>query len=235
MIQVSDLSFSVIAPKMKTKFLVYDVETTGLLPRGNKHSMPIEEYPHIIQLSFAIYDYETKRIVWEYDSYVKLDNVDIPEKITNITGITKEICETQGNPMHEVLEKFYEAYMFCEGLVAHNMDFDEKMIKIELERNRPILMKTAPHCFMTFNEMYENVHGIDRYCTMKKGTDLCDLTLEARDGRPAKKKWPKLVQLYEHLFPNQKVNGFHNSLVDVKACLRCYLKMRHNYDDKNII
>mgnify|MGYP005736308653 FL=1 len=148
MIQVSDLSFSVIAPKMKTKFLVYDVETTGLLPRGNKHSMPIEEYPHIIQLSFAIYDYETKRIVWEYDSYVKLDNVDIPEKITNITGITKEICETQGNPMHEVLEKFYEAYMFCEGLVAHNMDFDEKMIKIELERNRPILMKTAPHCFI---------------------------------------------------------------------------------------
>ena len=37
MLQVSDLSFSVIAPTMKTKFLIYDVETTGLLPRGKKN------------------------------------------------------------------------------------------------------------------------------------------------------------------------------------------------------
>ena len=235
MSSMTESTFSVAVPQMKFKFLVFDVETTGLLPKGKKPPVPISEYPHIIQLSFVIYDWMQKKVVKTYDSYIKLENQVIPSLVTDITGITNEICEEKGRPICEVLEKFYEAYMFCDGLVAHNIDFDEKMIQIELERNRESLMKTAPYCFMTFNSMYEKVHGIEKYCTMKKGTDICDLYFEAKAGKKPRKKWPKLIQLYEKLFPEaEKVEGLHNSLVDVKACLRCYLKMRHNYDDTKI-
>tara|TARA_B100001093_G_scaffold185108_3_gene177904 strand:+ start:3477 stop:4166 length:690 start_codon:yes stop_codon:yes gene_type:complete len=221
-------------PPSKTRFLVYDVETTGLLPR-NKTNLDLSKCPHIIQLSFVIYDIKKNEIVSEYDSYIKNDDIVIPDVVTDLTGITNKKCIEKGNSIIEVLEKFYEAYMFCDGLVAHNMDFDETMIKIELERNRNLIMAKAPYCYMIFNDMYEKVHNIERFCTMKKGTDVCDLYLEAQDGKPRKKKWPRLNELWNHYFPNESIQGFHNSLIDVKACLKCYLKMRYNYENNKII
>ena len=234
---MTDLSFCVSPPIIKTRFLIFDVETTGLLPKGKKlNPVPIHEYPHILQLSYAIYDLAQKKIIKQYDSYINIDDsVEISEKIYELTGITRELCNN-GKPIIEVLEKFYEAYMFCQGIVAHNLDFDEKMIHVELERNRPAILKSAPHCFMTFNEMYEKVHGIDRYCTMKKGTDLCNILVESKNPKYApSKKWPRLSELYTKLFDGATVDGLHNSMIDVLACLRCYLKMRHNYNDTTIL
>ena len=97
-------------------------------------------------------------------------------------------------------------------------------------------MAVAPYCFHTFNSTFESVHGIQRFCTMKKGTDLCNIIVESKmpNGKP-RKKWPKLNELYQHLFPGQEVKGFHNSMIDVLACLRCYLKMRHNYESGSLI
>ena len=230
-----DLSFSVPPPTYRRRFLVFDVETTGLLPNSRKGgaAVPITEYPHILQLSFAIYDLSQKQVIRKYDAYVDVpDDAVISDFVANLTGITKEKCKREGKPIVEVLEQFYEAYMFCEGLVAHNMDFDEKMILVELERNREAVLAKAPYCFMTFNPMYEKVHGIERYCTMKKGTDICNILVESKmPGRPPSKKWPKLNELYGKLFDGETVDGLHNSMIDVLTCLRCYLKMRHGYDD----
>lgn len=234
-----ELSFSVPPPSYRRRFLVFDVETSGLLPnkRGTANSLPITAYPYILQLSFAIYDLSEKKIIRQYDSYVDIpDDIRISEFVTNLTGITNEICKEKGKPIVEVLEQFYEAYMFCEGIVAHNLDFDEKMVMVELERNRPAIMEKAPYCFMTFNTMYEKVHGIDRYCTMKKGTEICNILVESKyPGRAPSKKWPKLIELYGILFDGATVEGLHNSMVDVLTCLRCYLKMRHGYNDTTLI
>ena len=71
---------------------------------------------------------------------------------------------------------------------------------------------------------------------MKQGTSLCNIELPSTtDGKPTKKKWPKLNELHNTLFPNEEVKGLHNSMVDVLACLRCYLKMRHNYDSGSLL
>ena len=231
----TDLSFSVPPPTYRRRFLVFDVETTGLLPNSRKGgvAVPISAYPHILQLSFAIYDLSQKQVIRKYDAYVDVpDDAVISDFVANLTGITKEKCKREGRPIVEVLEQFYEAYMFCEGLVAHNMDFDEKMILVELERNREAVLAKAPYCFMIFNSMYEKVHGIERYCTMKKGTDICNIVVESKTaGRAPSKKWPKLAELYGKLFDGATVEGLHNSMIDVLTCLRCYLKMRHGYDD----
>ena len=236
----SDLTFSVPPPTYRRRFLVFDVESTGLLPNNRRNStnaVPITEYPYILQLSYAIYDLSQKQVIRKYDAYIDIpDDVVISEFVTNLTGISKEKCKTEGKPIVEVLEQFYEAYMFCEGIVAHNIDFDEKMISVELERNRPAIMEKAPYCFMTFNPMYEKVQGIERYCTMRKGTDMCNILVESKmPGRPPSKKWPKLNELYEKLFDGGTVEGLHNSMIDVLTCLRCYLKMRHGYDDTTLL
>ena len=159
-------SVSIPAPLFRRRFLVFDVETTGLLPTQRKGapSVPIAEYPHILELSFVVYDIVDRAIVRQSDSYIKVpSDVEISSLVSNLTGITREICDEKGRDIVEVLEEFYEAYMFCDGLVAHNMIFDKKMIMVELERNRPAIMQKAPYCFMTFNPMYEKVYWIERY------------------------------------------------------------------------
>ena len=224
---------------LRTRYLIFDVETTGLLPRSQKNGVvvPISEYPHILQISFAVYDITEKKIIREYDAYVKVaEDVVIPDEVTKLTGISREMVTEKGRSIVDVLEKFYEMYMFCHGLVAHNMEFDEKMILVELERNRERIMKVAPYCFHTFNNTFEKVHGIERFCTMKKGTDLCNIMVPSKlpNGKP-RKKWPRLGELYQQLFPGENVEGFHNSMVDVLACLRCFMKMKFDYDDKNLL
>jgi len=217
------------APVRKRFMAVFDVETTGLLPskiRGQE--IPIESYPYIIQLSCVVYDIFEKRIVKTFDSYVKIpENIEISEKITELTGITRELCNEKGRNIIEVLDRFYELYMLGQVIIAHNIEFDEKMILIELERNRSKVLEKIPYCFTLFNKIYEKFNGVERYCTMKNGTALCNILVPSKyEGGVPTKKWPRLNELHEKLF-NEVPEGLHNSLVDVHACLRCYLKMRH--------
>ena len=41
------------------------------------------------------------------------------------------------------------------------------------------------------------------------------------------KKNPKLSELYEKLF-DKKAENLHDSMVDTKICLRCFIKMKYN-------
>ena len=212
--------------------LVFDVETTGLLPKKPRrktddkaceNEIPIESYPYIIQLSFVLYDLIESTPVITYDSYIKIpDHVELSQHVSELTGITKEMCNEKGRDISDVLDKFYEAYMLAEVIVAHNIDFDEQMILIELQRNRKEIIEKLPYCFTIFSKIYEKMKGVQRYCTMKNGTEICAIVVESKTT----KKWPRLVELYKKLFDEVPV-GLHNSMVDVNACLRCYLKMRH--------
>jgi len=234
--------------------LIFDVETTGLIPKTikNQPAITIEEYPYILQLSFVVYDLLENQIIKKYDSYIKIpDNIEIPDFVSKLTGITKEICKKNGNPILNVLQNFYDAYIECDCLVAHNMDFDEKMIQIEMERNRNEIMSKSPEIMILFNYMFEKIHNIERYCTMKKGNILCNLWHEITVYNPTKnietntnniidtsntvkkmkRKWPRLVELYNKLFDGETPENLHNSMNDVLACLKCYLKMRNTVDN----
>lgn len=227
------VSTYIAPPTRKRIILIFDVETTGLLPKKTKgvDVIPIDQYPYILQLSFALYDIYNRNIIRSYDSYVRIpEHIEISEYVTNLTGINKEICQTKGNSIINVLSQFYDAYMICEGLVAHNIDFDKKMISIEIERNRELIMKTAPYCSTIFNPVYQKIKNIEEYCTMKYGTDVADMKNES-----GLKKWPRLIELYGKLFDGEIPKGLHNSMNDVLACLRCYLKMRHGINQTIII
>jgi DNA polymerase III epsilon subunit-like protein len=116
-------------------------------------------------------------------------------------------------------------------IVAHNIDFDIKMILIEIERNRIEILKRSPECMTIFNPTYEELNGVEHYCTMRKGTILTNIIVDSKiQGRPPSLKWPRLNELYGKLFNNETVTGLHNAMVDVLVCLRCYMMMRHNYD-----
>ena len=243
----------------KHRILVFDVETTGLLPKVSKvpkgpsdPTVPTEPTeigattgseidlnPYIIQFSFILYNLQTRSIERKHDFYIN-PPIDIPDKITEITGITKETCLKKGVPIMLALDCFYDCYSMCGAAIAHNMAFDSAMVRIELDRNREEIDRAAHYCLNIFDTTFEKTHGIDRFCTMRYGTNICNIMI-ARNPRTAQvvsttvettvevkaptqyKKWPTLLEFHKHLFKTIPEN-LHNSIVDVLVCLRCYLK-----------
>jgi len=186
-------------------FLVFDTETTGL---GNAY---------ITQLGWVIYDLVQNKIIQQYDSYICIPPlVTISEKAIELTGITREKCDT-GVDICNALIMFYHACMSCDIIVAHNLSFDIRMINLEIKRNYTTLIKTCPDLDEIFNKT--------TYCTMLRGITVCNITQQNRQTL----KRPKLLELYKALFgTDDEVLNFHNAMIDTLVCMQCYLFMQYN-------
>ena len=209
-----------------TRALIFDVETTGLLPRNfdikNLKLYPIQNLPYVIQLSYMVYDFSLDKIVESYNAYVKVP-VEIPEKITQLTGINKEKCQTTGIEMKDILDKFHQAYIHSDCIIAHNLMFDRNMLLIELQRNRENFGNLD--IFKMFDNSYNETYNISLICTMHMSKEFCNIEKENSLGKYI--KFPTLTELHEKLF-NETPKNMHNSLMDIFICLKCYLKLQHN-------
>ena len=119
--------------------------------------------------------------------------------------------------MKLVIEEFMNDMDQCDTLIAHNLDFDKKMIIVELYRNGFYSELNK----IKFNKLIE-------VCTMKVGTDICKIEKTSRSGE-IYYKYPKLSELHQKLF-NETPDNLHNSLIDMLVCMRCFYKMRFNED-----
>ena len=203
--------------------LVFDTETTGLLPK-----YPSDVIPYITQLSFIVYDCKTESIRTHFDAYIRLPaDIQVPEIVTKITGITTEVCQTNGIPIQEALAAFYYAMTMSDCIIAHNIEFDIAILQIEIKRNLESL-KTYPQINDLFDPNRLAYYNIQVDCTMRMTVDACAL-LRTTDKNFTYKKFPKLSETYEFLFKKTPEN-LHNSMVDTIVCLRCYLKCKLNID-----
>jgi len=206
--------------------LIYDTETTGILPRelpalGRMTEDDLRTYPYITQLSFVIYDLLEKKISMSFNTYIQIpEDVTISQEVFAITGITSEMC-AMGMNMVNALNIFYDAYLKCDVVVAHNLSFDSRMIRIECRRHWKELRYYVK---MTRMFHYSEKNRANMYCTMMKSMSLCNLT-----------KWPRLAELYSLLFHENIGDSLplHNSLADILVCLRCYLKVHKEIDISN--
>ena len=211
--------------KNKMNILIFDVETTGLLPKTQ-----FDPQIYITQLSFALYDTKNNRLIKTYNAFINIpEEVVISEKITQITGIDREKLNKDGIDIVEALEIFFDAYSRTDIVVAHNLDFDSKVMEIETARNyeRFTNRETAPFIVWMFDSIHNKLYDIQMKCSMKMSIDLCNI--QKKNSFGTYKKFPTLCELYEKLF-HTKPENLHNSMVDVIVCLRCYLKMDYNID-----
>lgn len=187
-------------PSHYHRVMVFDVETTGLLPKPNpaKATPPrFDECPYVIQLSYVVYNLRQNRVEDVMDAYIDIpEEVPIVDRITEITGITREILREKGQPIGPVLRRFYSAFIKCDCVVAHNLEFDRAMLEVEIARQaqrpeaqrpeaqrpeaqRPEAQRpqeSLPNEMMTmwtleFLEQYR----VDLYCTMHASIDLCSI------------------------------------------------------------
>jgi DNA polymerase III epsilon subunit-like protein len=193
--------------------LIFDTETTGFTPPGMNPKRPatvnLELVPYITQLSFMVYNTEIEHFTYCFNEYIDIpDDVIISERVTEITGIDRDVLNAKGIPMFYALSVFLQAVKKCDCIVAHNIMFDEKMIRYEMMRYGFCQKGVFDHTYMC--------------CTMKMGQPVCKIPSPRFEGRL---KPPKLCELHTFLFGGEEVENLHNAIVDVLVCFRCFVKM----------
>jgi DNA polymerase III epsilon subunit-like protein len=193
------------------KVLVFDTETSGLPKERNPSIYDTDKWPHVMQVSYIIYNTETGEIDEKYDAYIKLNTWVIVDPVSEgIHGITREIMDTKGVPIQEALVRVRDALGKVDICVGHNVSFDKRFLIVEGIRNSIRMNFPAD------------------YCTMKNGKEICKIDFTFSNGEKGF-KFPKLMELYEHLFPGIPApQNLHNSFADTIITLKCYCKMAHD-------
>jgi DNA polymerase-3 subunit epsilon len=193
--------------------LVFDVETSGLLP---KHLTP-ENTPYVLQLGFVLYDTQKQSVIQTYNEYIRPpENVVISDKITEITGITRSMVDEKGIDIETALRAFYVAFLVADVVVAHNIEFDWAMLILESSIHLPVLARVMQA------SLPQGAKTV--YCTMKEGMNLCQI--QRMNSRGVYFKYPTLAELYKRLFGDVPADiRFHDAEADVLCCLKCFLEM----------
>jgi len=200
------------------KVLVFDTETTGLPENYHAALNDSTKWPHIIQLGFIVFDTFTKEILEYSDRIIKVEpSVLISPESVAIHKITRERSISEGISIQEALAMFVESISDVDIIVGHNIQFDKRMIAVELYRHG---MK---NCF------YKNGTVIPDYCTMKRTTDMCKLPAINKKTGETYNKYPTLTELHTYLF-GKPPRGTHNAIADVMICLRCFIALVEKYD-----
>lgn len=231
------------------KVLIFDTETTGLLPKWTYYT-PITNYadhpallkrcPHIVQCSYVICDCDNlgnnslgavaanSKIIVAKNHIIKLPSgIRIPEEVSNIHHITDEISAEQGILIEDVLREFVYYLRKVDLIVCHNVDFDAKMLQIEMIRAAAAATAIEPDALDLLQYFLNN--SAAHYCTMKQSTSLCNLVCAGKHGNYV--KYPKLSELYTTLFSENVIeDGLHDSFVDVLVTYRCFVQLRYFVD-----
>jgi hypothetical protein len=211
------------------RLLVFDTETTGLPKTKVISPDTLDQWPHIVQFSYIIYDSSINTIVETQNYIIKIgENIIIPEDSIQIHGITNEASRSRGTSLSFVLTEFFDNLKECDQIVGHNISFDINMIRVELLR---IIYFNA----ITRRELYDlktNLYFLNNFksvkCTMKMAFQLSYIQVIDKQGKPYF-KFPKLVELHQKLF-DVTPNNLHNSFNDILVTLRCFIKMEKNKD-----
>ncbi len=185
--------------------LFCDVETSGFI--SNKIPANHPDQAWIVQIAAIL---STREKVYNEFSFMLLSmNRKIHPAAEAVHHISVEDADN-GVSETTVASLFLKMLDYHPTVVCHNYPFDSKFIMQLLDRNgyNGSWIKEAP-----------------AFCTMRASTDICKLPFKSNKNWGVQKyKWPKLEELYFHLFQKYIV-GAHDALADTKATRECYYEL----------
>ncbi|WP_045688834.1 3'-5' exonuclease [Hymenobacter sp. AT01-02] len=189
-------------------YLFFDTETSGIPQNFYAPASDTDNWPRVVQLAWALYDEAGDPI--EHKNYlIRPDGFAIPQEATLVHGISHARAVAEGTALADVLEDFAFDLSCVKKIVAHNINFDTKVVGAEFHR-------------LGITSQLETVPKI---CTMEIGTDYCRFPA-AGSFKGHSYKWPKLGELYQEIFGHE-FKGAHDALNDVMACVRCFFAMQY--------
>lgn len=183
-------------------YLVVDTETHDLPRNWRAPASDLANWPRIVQaawLEFAPDGRETGR----HFTLIRPDGFEIAAGAQRVHGISTATAARDGVALAPVLDAFATAVARSKVVIAHNIDFDATVLSAELLRaGKPDVLARK-----------------SLFCTMKASAEYCNLP-----GNYGP-KWPKLEELYRHLFSSQ-MRAAHDALADAEACAQCFFELK---------
>ncbi|MFS2113331.1 3'-5' exonuclease [Herbaspirillum frisingense] len=193
--------------------LFYDSETTGF-PLFKEPSEDPRQ-PHIFQLAADLVDLDTRRTVASMCQLIKPAGWVIPPDVEALTGVSTERAAMFGLGVDVVLDMFFSMWaMATHGRIAHNEQFDARLVRIACMRHRDTAFadhwKAGP-----------------AFCICTSSTNIVNLPpspamVKAGRNNP---KQPKLSEAYE-FFTGQPLQNAHDAGADVAACRVIYFALQ---------
>ena len=183
-------------------YIFFDTETTGLPINYNEPVSNVENWPRMVQIAWLLYNGDGEKLDSK-DFIIKPEGYTIPKNAVDIHKISTVRAMKEGENLNSVLLQFAGQIEKATAMVAHNINFDEKIVGAEFIR------KDISH------QLFQK----KRICTMKESTDYC--RLPGRYGY----KWPNLSELQMKLFGADFTEA-HNASVDIEITAKCFWKMK---------
>ncbi|QXG34004.1 3'-5' exonuclease [Pseudomonas viridiflava] len=196
---------------MSQLICVLDTETTGFPLFRDPSDDPRQ--PHLVDICALLYTPQGE-LVDSFEAMVRPDGWVIPDDVAKIHGITTEMALEQGIPEVEALGGFLRIYMQAGLRVAHNIGFDDRIMRIAIKR----------YIGQTAADAYKAEPG---YCTAMKSKPICQLPptekMKATNFKNSFKT-PTVAEALMH-FTGEELVGGHRARPDTEACARVYFAM----------
>lgn len=184
-----------------TDILIFDTETSGLVPKGCKWNENYNEFPQLVSIGWIFKDTEENHII-------KPVGYEIPEESTKIHGITTEQALKEGENFADVITKFIQDCLNAGMICGHNIHFDTSIVKANILRY--------------MGQGYYDGYNCEDALFKGKRIDTMTSTMKWVDARAinGRLKFPNLTELYHRCYPKQEFPA-HNALEDCKAVKAC--------------
>lgn len=184
-------------------YAILDTETSGLF----NFALPAdaEGQPRLAHLAMIFVDenLQEESIV---DLLVKPDGWSMPPEVAAINHLPNELLLEKGLPVAHVLQAYTDAVDRGCIIVAHNAQYDTKIMRGELRR-------------AGMDDRFERTPNI---CTMRALTDICKIPKANGKGY----KFPKLSEAMAAF--NIKQDGAHTAGGDARSALELFRVLKES-------
>lgn len=185
------------------KVMIFDTETSGIPLYSEPSDDPRQ--PYVVELAADLIDLDTREIITSLDFLIDND-VDIPEDVVAIHGITRDMCAAEGiSPLH-AHEQFVEMIAQADEVAGHQVKFDLRMMRI--------------HGARVTGEKWEN--QVPTFCTMSGA----HAHVKKLPRKPEGWAWPPtLADAHLHIV-GESFTEAHRARPDCDATRRLYFNIR---------
>lgn len=123
------------------KVLAFHAATTGMIQykdsEGNSVRSNHPSQPHIVRLAAILYNTTTNKSEENMDVIVRPEGWEIEPGAIAVHGLTNQVAILNGIYENVALEMFLSLWGRCDLRIAHSAAFDNRIIRIALNRYRP--------------------------------------------------------------------------------------------------